>query len=71
VSNFNPDDYTEDEKAEIAAFLENFAKMLEGKAETCLRCNQPIDKLEQLGRSVYARPCGCRQYQGKVPKKDK
>jgi hypothetical protein len=64
----NPD-WKNDEQA-IGKFLENFAKMLEGKAETCLRCNQPINKLEQVGRSVYARPCGCRQYQGKVPKKE-
>jgi hypothetical protein len=52
---------------EIAAWLENFANMLQGKSKQCLRCGAEIQELEQIGRSVYALPCGCRQYQGKVP----
>jgi len=38
--------------------------MLEGKY--CIHCRAPIERKEQVGRCVYARPCGHRQYQGEV-----
>ena len=47
---------------EIAArFLTELA---EGK--TCPHCHAPITKRYQVGRCVYAKPCGHRQYQGKL-----
>lgn len=49
---------------EVAAkFLTELA---EGK--TCPHCHAPIEERYQVGRSVYARPCGCRQYQGRLSK---
>lgn len=42
-----------------------FTKLAEGKV--CPHCNAPIAKRLQVGRCVYARPCGHRQYQGKLP----
>lgn len=62
-------DISDDNKKIAADFLRDFVAMLSGEATTCIRCGQPFDKLKQVGRCVYAEPCGCRQYQGKVPKK--
>lgn len=36
---------------------------------TCIHCGEDIDELEQIGRCVYARPCGHRQFQGFLRKK--
>lgn len=54
---------TPDESAFVAAFITELA---EGK--TCPHCHKPITELYQVGRCVYNRGCGCRQYQGVVPK---
>ncbi len=50
----------------IAQFLK---ELTEGK--TCPHCHRPIEKRYQVGRCVYAKPCGCRQYQGTVPKSER
>ena len=61
---------TEDEIGKAAA--EYFKNLFEGK---CPVCKVPIEQEEQVGRSVYAQPCGHRLYQGQVgafsKKKDK
>lgn len=54
---------TEEQEKVVAEFLKTLA---EGKV--CPHCKQPIEKREQVGRCVYARPCGCRLYQGKLKK---
>lgn len=33
----------------------------------CLRCGEPIETYDQVGRCVYGDPCGHRQWQGKIP----
>jgi hypothetical protein len=38
--------------------------MVEGKY--CIHCGAVIERKRQVGRSVYAAPCGHRQYQGKA-----
>lgn len=56
-----------EEAARLDAAAESFIReMMEGK--TCPHCHKPITKLYQVGRCVYNRGCGCRQYQGVVPK---
>ena len=50
--------------------LIGLAKILRGEADNCLHCEAPIETLEQVGDCVYAFPCGCRQYQGKVPNRE-
>jgi hypothetical protein len=35
----------------------------------CPHCKEPMVKQKQIGRCVFADPCGCRLYQGKVSKK--
>lgn len=63
--------YSEEEAMQLGAesdvAVEAFVKELnEGK--TCPHCHKPITELYQVGRCVYNRGCGCRQYQGVVPK---
>lgn len=63
--------YTPEEIAaqqqEVVDWVTKFSEMLQGNVTTCLHCDQPVDHLEKVGRCVYARPCGCRQYQGRLP----
>jgi hypothetical protein len=33
----------------------------------CVACEQPFTQLAQVGRCVYAEPCGHRQWQGFIP----
>ena len=61
----------DEEERFIAGFLVKLAALTGGKGERCIHCDEPIEKLEQVGRCVYARPCNCRQYQGRLPKRDK
>lgn len=37
------------------------------KQKRCPRCEEPIQKYEQVGHCVYGEPCGHRQWQGTVP----
>ena len=37
------------------------------ETEDCPACDQHVDKLDKIGRCVYARPCGCRIWQGNIP----
>ncbi len=37
------------------------------KTEDCPNCGQHVDGLSKVGRCVYARPCGCRLWQGTIP----
>jgi hypothetical protein len=53
---------------EVQRYLDGVIKMSNGIVENCLVCDEPISKLEQVGRSVYAVPCGHRQYQGWLPR---
>lgn len=52
----------------IAAYLESMANLMQGKSDVCPQCEQKINQLEQVGRCVYAHPCGHRLYQGRLPK---
>jgi hypothetical protein len=60
---------TEEEDKAIAAFLNRLSDLCSGKSDICIHCQKQVNKLEQVGRCVYASPCGCRQYQGTVPER--
>ena len=49
------------------AVMNEIATFERRETENCLACHRHVDRLEQVGRCVYARPCGCRQWQGYVP----
>lgn len=58
----------EEVEAEEAEIREALAQALSEMAEgICTTCHTKIKHYDQVGRCVYARPCGHRQYQGKVP----
>ena len=63
---YTAEEIAEDDRA-IADFIVRLAAQHSGQSDKCVHCEKPIEKLEQVGRCVYARPCGCRQFQGKVP----
>lgn len=57
----------EEKKAE----LDEIGKMAQQFFESlgndiCPYCGEPIKHKEQVGRCVYAYPCGCRLYRGKL-----
>jgi hypothetical protein len=47
-----------------AAFTEMLNRIEE---HICVSCLKPVEKYEEVGRCVYAEPCGHRQYQGRAP----
>jgi hypothetical protein len=50
--------------AEIARMVEAFVSDLQNWI--CPHCKTPVQHEQQVGRCVYARPCGCRLRQGKA-----
>src|SRR2546423_8128344 len=44
----------------LRTYLDNMARNI------CPHCYTPIEERMQVGRCVYAQPCGCRLYQGKL-----
>lgn len=62
-----PEEIAEDER-QMAAFLARLKATIAGTSKECAHCGQTIEEMHQVGRSVYAGPCGCRQYQGKLSK---
>lgn len=59
----------EEQKKQIAAALVRMAGFWGGDSDECPQCGGTIEAAEQVGRCVYARPCGCRVGQGKLPAK--
>jgi len=57
---------TEPLELEVQAMLDNYLADLD--AHVCPQCKASIIQFRQVGRCVYASPCGHRLYQGKVPK---
>lgn len=50
----------------IRNFLDNLETFWDRRTTTCPHCKQHVTDCEQVGRCVYARPCGCRVGQGKL-----
>lgn len=57
-----------DQGRELATALEKMVSLWMRKTEECPHCGAHVESMEQVGRCVYSRPCGCRQLQGRVPK---
>lgn len=53
--------------ADIAEALTRMAAFMAHDTDLCPNCNQVVTELRQVGRSVYAYPCGHRLWQGTVP----
>jgi hypothetical protein len=56
-----------EEDRKVEEFLSKMTAFESRTTEACPHCGQHVDALEQVGRCVYSRPCGCRQWQGRVP----
>jgi hypothetical protein len=52
---------------EVAAIIEQLTKFDRRESEDCPHCKQHVERLEKVGRCVYARPCNCRVWQGTIP----
>ena len=55
------------EEKTIAAFVNHMTDFAARRSETCIHCGKTVVQLRQVGRSVYASPCGCRLWQGTIP----
>lgn len=58
-----PEEKAEDDRR-LSEWLASFQTKLDNNI--CPHCDQPIGNKQQVGRCVYAYPCGCRLYQGKL-----
>lgn len=57
-----------EEKRQIGEIFLKMNAVMSRESEDCPHCGRLIQSMDQVGRCVYARPCGCRQYQGRVSK---
>jgi hypothetical protein len=53
--------------AAVARFMERIGVFERRESEACPTCGEHVDRLQKVGRCVYARPCNCRLWQGIVP----
>jgi len=64
--------YTDEEWAKqqqrLEDILQQMTRFMAREIEDCYICGKHVDRLEKIGRCVYASPCGCRLWQGNVPK---
>lgn len=56
---------SDDDKSGIE-MLTRMVSLWSRKSETCPHCGAHVEAMVEIGRCVYSRPCGCRQYQGKL-----
>ncbi len=54
----------QERQREVAAIFETYWRKLD--AGVCPHCDTAIARKRQVGRCVYAEPCGCRLYQGRA-----
>lgn len=52
---------------ELAAVLNKLAAFERGESDACLECGEKVTQMRQVGRCVYAEPCGHRLWQGRIP----
>lgn len=52
---------------ELGAFIVALNEFTRKESTACLNCGQEVKQLIKRGRCVYAMPCGCRLWQGKIP----
>ena len=64
LAKFPSDEQLDEMVAEIDTELEEFNAKVQ--AGICHVCDTPITSETQVGRCVYAAPCGCRLWQGKA-----
>lgn len=63
---YTDEEWAQHEKA-LADRLDQFRAFMSREQEYCFHCGRPVTSLQQVGRCVYANPCGCRMWRGKIP----
>lgn len=61
-----PEDFTTEQRREAIYARMEFRKALSANG-MCGICAEDVESYEQVGRCVYADPCGHRQGQGRAP----
>ncbi|HEY5869937.1 MAG TPA: hypothetical protein VI542_30955 [Candidatus Tectomicrobia bacterium] len=51
-------------EAEVEAFIMQMKARI--ARNECFQCGTPLTAKRQVGRCIYAEPCGCRQGQGRL-----
>ncbi len=46
--------------------LEHLEALWTRRSQECPHCGAHVERMDQVGKCVYARPCGCRQGQGRL-----
>ena len=63
--------FTGQELAAQEAFFEEERRQVESlsnrETTACIHCGETVTRITQVGRCCYARPCGCRLWQGVIP----
>lgn len=67
LEEYTPEEIAE-QKRKAAEFLARLVGFWDG-GDVCPQCGATVDDAQQVGRSVYVRPCGCRAGQGELPDK--
>ena len=62
-----PEKMTEEDEKWLSDMLEKMAKSTARETDICFQCGKQVTQLRQVGHCVYAAPCNCRIWQGKVP----
>jgi hypothetical protein len=47
--------------------LESIVDFQLRRTEACPQCGKYVESVEKIRRCIYARPCGCRLWQGTIP----
>ena len=58
---------SEEDNKFLAEALTKMAMLMKRETDQCMRCSSTVQAMEKIGRCVYARPCGCRLWQGTIP----
>lgn len=58
---------TDKQLDDVRVIVVNMFKLMARESENCHLCGSRVESIEQVGKSVYANPCGCRLWQGLVP----
>jgi hypothetical protein len=61
------DDLDDAADTQVADFIRALGALWARRSETCPYCHAHVDAMQQIGRCVYAQPCGCRLGQAHVP----
>lgn len=62
---YTAEEIAEDERQTNEA-LKKFEALWTRTSEECPNCGAHVERMDQVGKCVYARPCGCRQGQGRL-----